>query len=139
VSLCFILCRNPLIGLLPRGTLIILLIFSVAYHERKFPKEVLALFGAPAFVLINNVACYIYRNVRLGVFRDYSIRTSAINKALETPVPPVNQSSSSSNSSRRKPIGTSSDQTRSTRSVDQDDTGTQMGGELYELKVIHTR
>jgi len=131
-------CRNPLTGLLPRADLIILLTFSVGYHVPNFPKEILALLGAPAFVLLNCLSCYIYRNVRLGVFRDYSIRTSAINKALKSAVPPLNQSTSPSNSSRRQPIETSPVQTRSTRSVDQD-TGTQVGGELYELKVVHTR
>jgi hypothetical protein len=120
--------------LLLRVHLLVLLAFAVAYYDRKLPQDLITLLGVPAFVLLNNLSCYIYRNVRLGIYRDYSIRTSAISEALRNPVPHTNQQSSAS---RSEPTETSFVQ--STRSVHQGDAGTQVEGDLYELEVIHTR
>ena len=85
-------------------------------------------------MLLNNLSCYIYRNVRLGIYRDYSMRTSAISEALRRPVPHPNQQSSAS---RSEPTETAP--VPGTRSVQQGDTGTQVEGGSYELEAIHTK
>ena len=37
---------------------------------------------------MNNMLCHIYRNIRLGHYNDYSIRSSMIDRALASPVTP---------------------------------------------------
>ena len=40
-------------------------------------------FTLPTFVLINTMSCYLYRNVRLGLYRDYTVETEGLEGALE--------------------------------------------------------
>ena len=47
----------------------------------------------PGFVLVNNMSCHLYRNVRLGLYRDFTIHTEALRGALEGPSIPSDQQS----------------------------------------------
>ena len=42
-------------------------------------------FAIPHFVLIHNMSCYVYRNVRLGVYRSCSVSSSFIDRQLHAP------------------------------------------------------
>ncbi len=44
--------------------------------------------GVPLFVLISNMSSSVYRNVRFGIYRDYTIRTSVIDKAFQAQAMP---------------------------------------------------
>ncbi len=37
-------------------------------------RIVVVLFGSPTFVLVNNMSCYVYRNVRIGLYREHLSR-----------------------------------------------------------------
>lgn len=41
-------------------------------------------FGIPTIVMLNNMSCYLFRSIRLGFYRDNTIHTSAINRAMGT-------------------------------------------------------
>jgi len=40
-------------------------------------------FGAPLSVIIHTMSCYVYRNVRLGIYKDTSISSSFIDRQLQ--------------------------------------------------------
>ena len=42
------------------------------------------MFGIPTIVILNNMSCYVYRNIRFGFYRDNTFHTSAINRPLGT-------------------------------------------------------
>lgn len=42
--------------------------------------------GATTFALLNNMSCYVYRNLRFGLFVDDTITSSFVNRALNRPV-----------------------------------------------------
>jgi len=77
------------------------------------------------------MSCHIYRNVRLGYYRDYSIRTSAINKALSLP---ARRPGRTTNLSSSRPTETRLDvYIQTSRTEDHDDIGNQVDGEQYEM------
>jgi hypothetical protein len=41
--------------------------------------------GIPHFVIVSNMSSYVYRNIRLGFYRDYTITSSAINRVIQGP------------------------------------------------------
>lgn len=117
-----------------RATLVAFLTFSVVYYDQNVPRAFPALLGAPSFTLINNMSCYVYRHVRLGLYRDASIRSSVIIKALGGLDSHPNHSSYNQSSSRP----TETTYSQSIRDVDQEETGIRIEGDLYELEIIHT-
>ena len=40
-------------------------------------------FTLPTFVFINTMSCHLYRNVRLGLYRDYTVNTEVFEGVLE--------------------------------------------------------
>jgi len=65
-------------------TIIISLCFVLFYYYR-VPDSFIAscTLGLPTFVLINTMTCHVYRNVRIGVYQDEVVRTTAIRRHLE--------------------------------------------------------
>jgi hypothetical protein len=57
------------------------LFFTVAaYHHRLPTVKIPCTFE---IVIVNNMTSHVYRNMRLGFYRDYTITTSAIEKVLQ--------------------------------------------------------
>ena len=67
-----------------RLTLILNLFFIVLFYKPQGAISPCTL-GIPAFVMLNTMSSYVYRNMRLGYYRDYSITSSAIDRALQAP------------------------------------------------------
>ncbi len=40
------------------------------------------IFGNPTIVMLNNMSCYVYRSIRFGFYRDNTVHTSSIKRAL---------------------------------------------------------
>ncbi len=117
---------------LSRVSLISFLVFSVTFYDR-VPSSLSMLLAWPAFAVLNNMSCYIYRNIRLGTYIENSINTSAIDKALGPPQQPGHSRSS-------RALATTFDDPQSIlHSIDQanDDGGNQV--EMCELEPIHKR
>ena len=67
-----------------RVTLILNLFFIVLFYMPD-PLITPCTIGYPVFVLLNTMSSYVYRNMRLGSYQDYTITSSVINKALGRP------------------------------------------------------
>ena len=62
------------------------LIFHLAYAVLYFVPTTFitpCAVGPPTLVLLNNMSSHIYRNLRFGFYKDYTTRSSVINRALE--------------------------------------------------------
>ena len=72
------------------ATLILNLFFFAMYY---IPDPIVTpcTVGMPLFVLISNMSSYIYRNIRFGNDRDYTIRTSFIERAFQGKAMPPSQ------------------------------------------------
>ena len=115
-----------------RASLISFLVFAVTFYDR-VPSNLSMLLAWPAFAVLNNMSCYIYRNIRLGTYIENSINTSAIDKALGPPQQPGHSRSS-------RALATTFDDPQSIlHSIDQanDDGGNQV--EMCDLEPIHKR
>ena len=68
----------------PRVTLILNLFFIGWFYE---PQAAITpcTIGILAFVALNTMSSYVYRNMRLGYYKDYSITSSVIDRALQRP------------------------------------------------------
>ena len=64
---------------------LVLNIFFVVLSYMTEPAITPCTIGIPHFVILSNMSSYVYRNMRLGFYRDYSVTTSAINRALQGP------------------------------------------------------
>jgi hypothetical protein len=71
-SLLTSVCRK-LIGSTIRGCQIFALVYNVLYYTHVDPI-VAIVFGPPTFVLMTNMSCYVYRNVRFGLYREHLSR-----------------------------------------------------------------
>ena len=78
----------------PRAT-IIFNIFFVAMYLIPQLFVTPCTFTLPTFVLINTMSCHLYRNVRLGLYKDHTVNTEGLQGALE----------GSSSSGQQHPIG----------------------------------
>ena len=67
-----------------RVTLILNLFFIVLFCMPT-PLITPCTIGYPVFVMLNTMSSYVYRNMRLGSYQDYSITSSVINNALRRP------------------------------------------------------
>jgi len=76
--------RNLLTQENVRVTLIMSLFFIVWAHLPKRPLTPCAI-SYLGFVMLNVMSSYVYRNIRLGFYRDYSITSSVIDRALPRP------------------------------------------------------
>lgn len=70
--LLIIVCRK-LIRPTIRGCQVFALVYNVLYYTHVNPI-VVVLFGPPTFVLMTNMSCYVYRNVRFGLYREHLSR-----------------------------------------------------------------
>jgi len=57
--------------------------FLIAMASMPDPIVPPCIVALPLFVLINKMSSYVYRNIRFGLYRDYTIRTSFIDKAVQ--------------------------------------------------------
>ena len=64
-----------------RLILILNLFFIVLFY---IPNSLITPYtiGYPVFVMLNTMSSYVYRNMRLGSYKDYTITFSVINKAF---------------------------------------------------------
>jgi len=75
----------------PSRVALFLNIFFVVLSYMTEPDITPCTIGIPHFVISSNMFSYVYRNMRLGFYQDYSTPTSAINKALQNPGQPQQQ------------------------------------------------
>jgi len=65
-----------------RASLVIHVLFLSQYYVSS-PFAFPCSFGNPALVLTTNMAAYVYRNIRLGFYRDHTVSSSAWNQAID--------------------------------------------------------
>ncbi len=78
-----------LIPTLLRISLIIAIIYDASILDHKSPRAMPFLLALPAFVVMNNTSCHVYRSVRLGSYRNTPSHTSAMNRAIFHPALPA--------------------------------------------------
>ena len=79
------ICRLIIVTHEPsRITLILNLFFIVLFYK---PQATITpcTIGIVVFVMLNTMSSYVYRNMRFGYYRDYSVTSSIINDALQRP------------------------------------------------------
>ena len=63
----------------------VVLIFKLVYLVLPYSLPQVRTQCTIALVLISNMSSHVYRNMRLGFYKDYTISTSAINRAIKVP------------------------------------------------------
>jgi len=64
------------------ATLLLNLLFVVLCYVPDAPIPPCSV-GFPFFVMLNNMSSYMYRNLRIGFYQDYSITSSVVDEALQ--------------------------------------------------------
>lgn len=67
-------------NVLARATHILKILLIIFFFTPSVPLVWTSVVGIPNFVLVNNMACYVYRNIRFKFYRDEIILTSVVNK-----------------------------------------------------------